>query len=87
MQKQARITSKGQITVPREVRRILGVRAGDRLLFESDGRVSASGRSATRACSRSTAVLAIRRSGRAEEAHSAWRPRRLWRRHSIGEAW
>lgn len=38
MQKQARITSKGQITVPREVRRILGVRAGDRLLFESDGK-------------------------------------------------
>jgi AbrB family looped-hinge helix DNA binding protein len=37
MQKQARITSKGQITVPREVRRVLGVRAGDRLLFESDG--------------------------------------------------
>ena len=38
MQKEARITSKGQITVPREVRRILGVRAGDRLLFESDGK-------------------------------------------------
>lgn len=38
MQKQARITSKGQITVPREVRRILGVRAGDRLLFESDSK-------------------------------------------------
>lgn len=37
MQKQATITSKGQITVPREVRRVLGVRAGDRLLFESDG--------------------------------------------------
>jgi AbrB family looped-hinge helix DNA binding protein len=37
MQKQAKITSKGQITVPREVRRVLGVRAGDRLLFESDG--------------------------------------------------
>ncbi len=36
MQKQAKITSKGQITVPREVRRLLGVRAGDRLLFESD---------------------------------------------------
>ena len=36
MQKQARITSKGQITVPREVRRVLGVRTGDRLLFESD---------------------------------------------------
>ncbi len=38
MQKQARITSKGQITVPREVRRLLGVREGDRLMFESDGK-------------------------------------------------
>ncbi|HSZ61161.1 MAG TPA: AbrB/MazE/SpoVT family DNA-binding domain-containing protein [Terriglobales bacterium] len=37
MQKQAKITSKGQITVPIEVRRMLGVREGDRLLFESDG--------------------------------------------------
>jgi len=36
MQKRAKITSKGQITVPREVRRILGVRPGDRLVFESD---------------------------------------------------
>jgi antitoxin PrlF len=36
MQKQATITSKGQITVPREVRRILGVRAGDKLMFEND---------------------------------------------------
>ncbi len=36
MEKQAKITSKGQITVPREVRRVLGVRPGDRLLFESD---------------------------------------------------
>jgi AbrB family looped-hinge helix DNA binding protein len=37
MQKQVRITSKGRITVPIEVRRILGVRVGDHLLFESDG--------------------------------------------------
>lgn len=37
MQKQATITSKGQVTVPREVRRVLGVRTGDKLLFESDG--------------------------------------------------
>lgn len=36
MQKRARITSKGQITVPREIRRLLGVRPGDGLLFESD---------------------------------------------------
>ncbi len=30
----AKITSKGQITVPSKVRRALGVRAGDRLAFE-----------------------------------------------------
>jgi antitoxin PrlF len=36
MQKQATITSKGQVTIPREVRRILGVRAGDKLIFEND---------------------------------------------------
>jgi AbrB family looped-hinge helix DNA binding protein len=36
MQKQAKITSKGQITIPIEVRRLLGVREGDRLLFEAD---------------------------------------------------
>ncbi|MFZ0420779.1 MAG: AbrB/MazE/SpoVT family DNA-binding domain-containing protein [Candidatus Sulfotelmatobacter sp.] len=38
MQKQAKITSKGQITVPLEVRRILGVHAGDKLIFENDER-------------------------------------------------
>jgi antitoxin PrlF len=37
MKKQAKVTSKGQVTVPREIRRRLGVRAGDRLLFEDDG--------------------------------------------------
>jgi antitoxin PrlF len=37
MQKQVKITSKGQITVPIEIRRLLGVHEGDRLLFESDG--------------------------------------------------
>jgi AbrB family looped-hinge helix DNA binding protein len=36
--KPAKITSKGQITVPREIRRLLGVRAGDHLLFEKDGK-------------------------------------------------
>jgi AbrB family looped-hinge helix DNA binding protein len=36
VQKQARITSKGQITLPRDVRRALGVEAGDRVLFEGD---------------------------------------------------
>ncbi len=34
-ERRARITSKGQITVPREVRRLLGVRSGDALLFEA----------------------------------------------------
>ena len=37
MQKQARITSKGQITVPHEIRKFLGVKPGDRLLFETSG--------------------------------------------------
>jgi AbrB family looped-hinge helix DNA binding protein len=37
MKKQARITSKGQITVPHEIRRALGVRTGDKLLFEKAG--------------------------------------------------
>lgn len=37
MQKQARITSKGQITVPHEIRKLLGVGPGDGLVFESDG--------------------------------------------------
>lgn len=37
MKKMARITSKGQVTVPHEIRRALGVGAGDRLLFEKDG--------------------------------------------------
>jgi len=37
MKKQARITSKGQITIPHEIRRALGVRAGDKLLFEEEG--------------------------------------------------
>ncbi len=37
MKKLARITSKGQVTVPHEVRRALGVGTGDRLLFEKDG--------------------------------------------------
>jgi antitoxin PrlF len=37
VEKQARITSKGQITMPREVRRALGVGPGDKVLFESDG--------------------------------------------------
>jgi antitoxin PrlF len=37
MKKEAKVTSKGQITVPREIRRRLGVRAGDKLEFEEDG--------------------------------------------------
>jgi AbrB family looped-hinge helix DNA binding protein len=34
--RRARITSKGQITIPRDIRHVLGVRSGDSLLFESD---------------------------------------------------
>ena len=33
----SKITSKGQITLPKEVRKTLGVAAGDRLAYEVDG--------------------------------------------------
>ncbi len=36
MQKLSKITSKGQVTVPVEVRRLLGVKEGDKLMFEQD---------------------------------------------------
>lgn len=36
MEKSAKITTKGQITVPLAIRRVLGVGPGDTLLFESD---------------------------------------------------
>jgi AbrB family looped-hinge helix DNA binding protein len=36
MVKKAKIISKGRVTVPREIRRLLGVRPGDYLFFESD---------------------------------------------------
>jgi antitoxin PrlF len=36
MEKQAKITTKGQVTVPLAIRKVLGVRAGDVLLFEED---------------------------------------------------
>ncbi len=35
MKKQAKVTSKGQITIPIEIRRALGVGPGDRLVFEN----------------------------------------------------
>ena len=38
MEKKARVTSKGQVTIPAEVRRELRVRKGDVLVFESDSR-------------------------------------------------
>ena len=37
VRKEAKITSKGQITVPLDIRRLLGVRPGDRLVFEAAG--------------------------------------------------
>jgi antitoxin PrlF len=39
MKKLAKITSKGQVTVPRDIRRALGVRPGDKLVFEKVGNV------------------------------------------------
>lgn len=36
MEKTARVTSKGQVTVPVAVRRALGLAVGDKLVFEVD---------------------------------------------------
>jgi AbrB family looped-hinge helix DNA binding protein len=36
MELKAKVTSKRQLTIPKEVRRALGVREGDSLLFEVD---------------------------------------------------
>jgi len=47
MQKQSKITSKGQITVPIEVRRLLGVRAGDRCFSRATATAYISGPFAT----------------------------------------
>jgi len=33
----AKVTSKGQITIPVEIRRKLGVKTGDKILFVEDG--------------------------------------------------
>jgi AbrB family looped-hinge helix DNA binding protein len=37
MKTEAKLTSKGQITVPKRVREALGVRAGDKIVFEQNG--------------------------------------------------
>lgn len=37
MKAEAKLTSKGQITVPKRVREALGLRAGDKLIFEENG--------------------------------------------------
>jgi antitoxin PrlF len=36
VEQEAKVTSKGQVTIPKEVRRALRIRAGDTLVFETD---------------------------------------------------
>ncbi len=36
MQQEAKVTSKGQVTIPKEIRRALGVEEGDTVVFEAD---------------------------------------------------
>lgn len=38
METRAKVTSKGQVTIPVEVRRALGIEQGDQLIFEVAGR-------------------------------------------------
>ncbi len=37
MIREAKVTSKGQVTIPLEIRRRLGVKQGDRLVFDAEG--------------------------------------------------
>ena len=37
MDQRARVTSKGQVTIPKAVRHALGIREGDSLVFEVEG--------------------------------------------------
>ena len=37
MQREARVTTKGQVTIPRDVRLRLGIKAGDTIVFEDKG--------------------------------------------------
>ena len=37
MEQEAKVTSKGQVTIPKQVRQALRIRAGDTLIFETDG--------------------------------------------------
>jgi antitoxin PrlF len=55
LMKQAKVTSKGQITIPIEIRRALGVGPGDRLVFEND-----SGSIQVRAAARSSQLAKYR---------------------------
>lgn len=36
MQQEAKVTSKGQITIPKEIRRVRGIDQGDTVIFETD---------------------------------------------------
>ena len=37
MIREAKVTSKGQVTIPLDIRKRLGVRQGDRLVFDAEG--------------------------------------------------
>lgn len=37
MEREAKVTSKGQVTIPKAVREALGIKEGDSLLFEVEG--------------------------------------------------
>ncbi len=53
MQREARITSKRRVTIPRDIGRALWVREGDILVFEADDKGSVAGCRSQRASSRS----------------------------------
>ena len=36
MQRKAKVTSKGQVTIPQDIRRVLRIKEGDTIVFEAD---------------------------------------------------
>lgn len=43
----AKVTSKGQVTIPKDIRELLGVRTGDKILFTANGDGTVTMRNAT----------------------------------------
>ena len=70
----AKVTSKGQITIPKEVREALGIAEGDQIVFRVEQHRATLGKTPNLldlACSRRTGCETRRRMGRGAAQHPA----------------